>query len=85
MTVIEIVKEYLKSNGFDGLCGDECGCGLDDLVACDGDFSQCSPAYKHKCLGEQCTCQCDAYDGDDSVKCFSETKPVVLDTSEKLQ
>ena len=51
MTVIEIVKEYLKSNGFDGLCGDECGCGLDDLVACDGDFSQCSPAYKHKCLG----------------------------------
>lgn len=34
--VIEIVTEYLKANGLDGLANsdDECGCFLDDLAPC---------------------------------------------------
>ena len=49
MTVLEIVEKYLKENGFAGLSGDECGCGLDDLMACECDVSQCRPAKKFKC------------------------------------
>ncbi len=37
MTVKELVKAYLKTNGFDGLfCtfGDGCGCSLENLMPC---------------------------------------------------
>jgi hypothetical protein len=39
ITVKQIVIEYLKINGYDGLyCdyNDRCGCGLEDLMPCDG-------------------------------------------------
>ena len=46
MTVIEIIKHYLKANGYDGLAGNGCGCGLDDLAPCCIDtFGDCKPAY----------------------------------------
>lgn len=45
-TVIEIVKNYLEENGYDGLCNQECGCLTGDLVPCDSDFSFCVPGYK---------------------------------------
>lgn len=50
MTVKEIVVEYLKSRGFDGLCDgveDGCGCLLPDLMPCGGDGSQCTPGYNN--------------------------------------
>jgi hypothetical protein len=56
MDVKEIVKEYLEKNGFDGLCCEECGCGIDDLFACEGcvvdghETSKCVPAYKTSCV-----------------------------------
>ena len=34
ITVKEIVKKYLKENGYDGLVGNECGCDIDDLFPC---------------------------------------------------
>jgi len=34
MTVEEIIKEYLTTNGYDGLCCEDCGCGIDDLAPC---------------------------------------------------
>jgi hypothetical protein len=43
----KIIIEYLRSNGFDGLCEPEteCGCGLDDFApCCDGPYPQCRPA-----------------------------------------
>jgi|GEM_PF-2873433 len=47
MNCLEIVKNYLISNGFDGLQAEaECGCEIDDLVPCGNDFSQCTPGYK---------------------------------------
>lgn len=47
MTVLEIVREYLKENGYDGLCNPEleCGCGLDDLAPCGEMGMDCEPAY----------------------------------------
>ena len=53
MTVIEIIKKHLIDNEFDGLVTDdyECGCGVDDLRPCDGDFAKCSPAYKDPVTG----------------------------------
>ena len=52
MTVKKIVKDCLEICGYDGLCRDDCGCGLDDFMPCasfplDGVPSCCTPAYKH--------------------------------------
>lgn len=53
MNTKEIVKEYLKNNGYDGLINEngDCGCLIDDLVPCmDGDgFDNCIPGYKTPC------------------------------------
>ncbi len=50
MKVIDIVAEYLKVNGYDGLCADDCGCGLGSLVECSGEcFADCVPAHKLTC------------------------------------
>lgn len=51
MEVIEIVKEYLVHNKYDGLvqvdC--ECGCDLEELASCDGGIVHCEPGYKIEC------------------------------------
>lgn len=47
--VREIVADYLRSVGADGLChrAECCGCGLDDLMPCvDGGIACCVPARK---------------------------------------
>lgn len=46
MTVLEIIRDYLEENDFDGLAGDDCGCSIDDLVPCCCEFEDCKPAYK---------------------------------------
>jgi hypothetical protein len=59
MTVREIVAEYIKEHGFDGLyCADECACGLDNLIPCDGGgLSSCCTGYRVRCdCGEGCDC-----------------------------
>lgn len=55
-TVSEIVSNYLKENGFDGLCGDECGCPIEDLFLCSPYAgTNCVPGYKNPCdCGEGC-------------------------------
>ena len=46
MTAKEMVIEYLKTNGYDGLAGDECGCEISDLMPC-GEFGyDCYGGYK---------------------------------------
>lgn len=48
-TVIEILKQHLVDNGFDGLVNSdaECGCELRDLHPCGESLADCKPAYKH--------------------------------------
>jgi len=52
ITVKQILTGWLKKHGYDGLCGDECGCGLDDLIPCDGNPADCVPGYKVPCPPE---------------------------------
>ena len=46
--VDNIVRDWLKLNGFDGLVHEdtECGCHLEDLFICQECFNECRPAYK---------------------------------------
>jgi hypothetical protein len=48
MKVIEILAAHIKAGGFDGLvqADTECGCLLDELAPCCGDFSACEPGYR---------------------------------------
>lgn len=54
MNVKKIITEYLKANGYDGLCNPDlpCGCGLDNLFPCEDCeliMATCQPAYKFDC------------------------------------
>jgi hypothetical protein len=54
MTLRDIIIEGLKAHGYDGLQNEDCGCGLDDLMPCDGDWMntmKCEPAYRRECEG----------------------------------
>ena len=77
MDVKEIVEEYLKANGYDGLYNYVgCGCALDDLDAC-GEISPCcEPGYKRIC---EISCpidkkECDLY-AEGCTWCISTNKP----------
>lgn len=70
MTVKEIVIEYLKENGYDGLCNNSCGCGIDDLFPCSFENTDiCETAYKVACKG--CEGEGCAYG---IFECFSKIK-----------
>ena len=49
MNIRDIVEEYLKTNGFDGLCENNgCGCWLDNLMPCyQPDERNCKPGYSY--------------------------------------
>lgn len=48
MKVKEIIIEWLKNNGYDGLYDPgECGCLIGDLFPCGGDCFDCLPGYKN--------------------------------------
>jgi len=72
MNVTDIVIKYLKDNGYDGLCGDGCGCGLDDFAPCDSNIGDCKPAYKVKSDCGNCENQC-IFEGEADY-CYKETK-----------
>ena len=77
MNVKDIVKEWLSKNGYDGLSNQECGCGIDDFMPCEGlsifqDNCDCEPG--HKWDGNSCiTDDCD-YSGDCNEGCYRTTK-----------
>lgn len=49
-TVRTIITEWLKEHDYDGLCCQDCGCELKDLMPCSGDIygciANCQPGYK---------------------------------------
>ena len=51
MTVREIIKQYLDTNGFDGLysADGECACLKDELCLCDENCMGCLPGYETPC------------------------------------
>lgn len=53
-TVRDIVIDYLKENGYDGLYNPdvECGCFINDLVPCCERFDECMPGMKQKMMFE---------------------------------
>ena len=54
MTVKEIIRDYLKANGFGGLFSDcDCACILDDLFPCDIYGTDCEADYKIPCPGPE--------------------------------
>jgi len=76
MTVKEIVKKYLEINGFDGLCGESCGCSKDDLFLCDSCPDECEPAYRIIGGCEKCTVDCENRGSENkALECFSVDKP----------
>ena len=55
--VTDIVTQYLKAHGYDGLFNDymECGCRLGDLHPCDaGPPGECEPGHLVPCDPETC-------------------------------
>ena len=53
MNLREIAKKWLESNGYDGLCCDDCGCEISDLMPCDSPNEQCEAGYKVPCPGSK--------------------------------
>ena len=52
MDVRQIVEQWLRANGYDGLVSwmDDCGCLCDDLMPCGCDcIANCTPGYKVPC------------------------------------
>lgn len=65
-TVREMVAEWLRGHGYQGLVmvSHECGCGLADLMPCGGcDASACAAAYEFRCHECALSDRCDQCDG----------------------
>jgi len=66
INTLEIIKRWLKENGYDGLLCTEvpCGCLLEDLNPCGSeDLSECSAAYRHECKKDCHEGACDSEPG----------------------
>ncbi|MCP3680307.1 MAG: hypothetical protein GY782_08680 [Gammaproteobacteria bacterium] len=60
MNVKEIIIDYLKKNGYDGMVNEfeECGCELTDLYPCEViHVNECEPGYKKECSCEDRGCE----------------------------
>lgn len=57
ITVLDIVKQYLIANGYDGLYYHNCGCTIEDLIPCGACFDDCIPGYKWDHCGCGCGCK----------------------------
>lgn len=58
----DMVSAYLKSHGYDGLVSDdhECGCLLDDLMPCAGEFAMnCTAGHRVEGCDPMCGEGCD--------------------------
>ena len=52
MNIAEITAAWLRCHGYDGLCDEECGCFVADLMPCDGPQLTCTAGYAHKATQE---------------------------------
>ena len=51
MNVREILENFLRAGGYDGLCNlnNECACETDDLFPCDFSGIDCEPGHRVPC------------------------------------
>lgn len=56
LSVNRMVEDFLRLNGFGGLCTDGCGCAVDDLAPCMYPSFDCIAAYKTICKGGEEFC-----------------------------
>ncbi|HDY90020.1 MAG TPA: hypothetical protein ENH82_18105 [bacterium] len=57
MNIREIVTEWLKNNGYDGLVNDDCGCNVSDLMLCDEPSINCEAGHQRYCNGCKIECE----------------------------
>jgi hypothetical protein len=69
----EIVTEYLESHGYDGLCNNECGCGIGEIGLCGHIEVDCVPAYRYTCNG--CPAKCEEFEL--GGYCFRDKRPSI--------
>jgi hypothetical protein len=77
MTTTEIVANYLKQNGYDGLHSHPvnnkyggCGCSVEILFGCQEYNGDCEPAYKHtknECKKCPDYIKCEAYQNGERI------------------
>lgn len=53
MTLKTLVGQWLVTNGYDGLCSENCGCEIADLMPCDEPRTDCLPGHKIDCPGPE--------------------------------
>ena len=71
MTIKEILANWLKENGFEGIVCHDCGCDADDLFPCiDGPDQYAQPAYRVPASEEV-----KAEHGDDCEYIYTTVKP----------
>jgi len=51
MTLKEIVKQWIKERGFEGLWREGCACKLDNLMPCSEPGEDCEAGYEAPCDG----------------------------------
>ncbi len=56
---IDIIRDWLETHGYDGLASDDCGCAVNDLFPCGGEYIvSCSPAQKQVATDENAEGYC---------------------------
>lgn len=79
MNLREIIIKHLKDNGFDGLCGDECGCLKGELFPCGEGINMdvCQPGYETTCQGsDKCPYSKECPEPHVGNMCMTTKKPV---------
>lgn len=74
------VREFLESIGADGLAGEDCGCGINDLCPCGEGCGSCFPA-KHQIATESG----ELYDVGDEIWIAIPDMPCISEAMEKSQ
>jgi len=73
-TVRDILIAELKRMGADGLCGENCGCAMDDLpCAFENDITECEPARRKIATAEDVRVDADFSIGDEIYVPMEET------------
>lgn len=81
MTTHDMIREWLKENGYDGLYSDQCACKQDDLFPCGGEYIQdCKAGYFSKCNPD---CDHEGYEPDDPDCWHIQSNKPETDTEKK--